>query len=442
MNESFSKRFGTNVSGTSTVAVATGTSWVSVADLLAQQVPVHSSEAVALLAELCAVLLERGVAVIPHASDVLVNDEGKLAIRGWDQGDSDSAALGRLLHGLSNTTPAPASLRLFVSQAIASERYHTVAAFAEALASYEVPGRNKLIQAVHDRWVATRAAAVSSVPSPPLPAPEQKKKSVTPNGGQGRIPRWAIAAVSVAVAFGGATSAWFAAGARPISIPSVSFSVPAPILNALRWLEASMPNDTAAVETEPSDVKRKGAAKPRIVAARVRTTNPVVDPATGTGITETTSTTGSLDAALAGIVPDDVPAASLIVSDTPAPLADAASPALTAASERLDLPDDVASVADSKVYSSAFADVKPPIMLTRQLTPPDTLTHGVEAASTIELLVDESGGVERARLLSRPSPILATMLLSAAKTWKFRPALNDGRPVKYRLLLEVTTTRP
>jgi hypothetical protein len=34
------------------------------------------------------------------------------------------------------------------------------------------------------------------------------------------------------------------------------------------------------------------------------------------------------------------------------------------------------------------------------------------------------------------------MLLSAAKTWKFTPALNDGRPVKYRLQLDVVMTQP
>ena len=67
---------------------------------------------------------------------------------------------------------------------------------------------------------------------------------------------------------------------------------------------------------------------------------------------------------------------------------------------------------------------------------------GLEAVSTIEVVVDESGDVQHVKLLSRPSPVLAAMLLSAAKTWKFRPAFHDGEPVRYRLRLDVTTTRP
>jgi len=34
------------------------------------------------------------------------------------------------------------------------------------------------------------------------------------------------------------------------------------------------------------------------------------------------------------------------------------------------------------------------------------------------------------------------MLLSAAKTWTFRPALRDGRPVKFRLRITVPSTNP
>ena len=34
------------------------------------------------------------------------------------------------------------------------------------------------------------------------------------------------------------------------------------------------------------------------------------------------------------------------------------------------------------------------------------------------------------------------MLLSAAKTWTFRPALRDGRPVKFRLRITVPSTLP
>jgi hypothetical protein len=42
------------------------------------------------------------------------------------------------------------------------------------------------------------------------------------------------------------------------------------------------------------------------------------------------------------------------------------------------------------------------------------------------------GTVESVRLLDRPRDIHASMLLSAAKSWQFHPAMKDGVPVRYR----------
>ena len=55
--------------------------------------------------------------------------------------------------------------------------------------------------------------------------------------------------------------------------------------------------------------------------------------------------------------------------------------------------------------------------------------------NTIELIVSETGSVERVRLLSTPKRMPDMMLLSNAKTWTFNPALKDGRPVRSRLVL-------
>jgi hypothetical protein len=348
-----------------------------------------------------------------------------------------------MLHSLFATAPTPAPLRLFVLNAISSERYQSVSAFAEALGSYEAPERHKLIQAVYDRWVATRTEAAASVSLPPRTEPEQKKKpAVTANAGDRHLPRWAIATVGVAVVLGGAAGAWVAAGAKPLPIPSVSLSVPAAIHDALSWLGASKPGDVAAVKPETRETTRARGAKTRTSVARPRTSDPNLDPAIAVGPTEPTPATGAVDSPVTAAVPDDATFTMRVVDSTPASAGAAASPAIALNGETLDPLHDVATVADSTVYSTASPGVVPPVMTTRQIARPEALTPGVEAASTIELLVDESGNVERVRLLSRPSPILAAMLLSAAKTWKFRPALNDGRAVKYRLLLDVTPTQP
>ena len=79
----------------------------------------------------------------------------------------------------------------------------------------------------------------------------------------------------------------------------------------------------------------------------------------------------------------------------------------------------------------------------RAAPPADARAEGL---STLELLVNESGEVESVRLQGRPAhlgeALQATVNLSAAKTWRFAPAVKDGRPVKYRKLVQVWLTAP
>lgn len=64
-----------------------------------------------------------------------------------------------------------------------------------------------------------------------------------------------------------------------------------------------------------------------------------------------------------------------------------------------------------------------------------------EDQTTIEIVINENGLVESARARQRMNDlgrsIMLTESLSAAKSWRFRPALKDGRPVRYRQLVPV-----
>ena len=55
----------------------------------------------------------------------------------------------------------------------------------------------------------------------------------------------------------------------------------------------------------------------------------------------------------------------------------------------------------------------------------------------VEVIVSPYGEVERAKLISMPGDIHEAMILSAIKAWQFTPALKDGHPVRYRLILPV-----
>jgi TonB family protein len=89
------------------------------------------------------------------------------------------------------------------------------------------------------------------------------------------------------------------------------------------------------------------------------------------------------------------------------------------------------------MYSDADADVEPAALLRPQL--PGVIAVGADRASesVLELTISAKGTVERVQLISMENRLSDKMLLAAAKAWQFRPAMKDGRPVRYRLRLGV-----
>ena len=81
----------------------------------------------------------------------------------------------------------------------------------------------------------------------------------------------------------------------------------------------------------------------------------------------------------------------------------------------------------------------PPAFLHPQL--PSPFLSGLQPdMNTLEVIVSETGSVERVRLLSTPKRMADMMLLSNAKNWEFEPALKDGQAVRYRLELSWAAT--
>jgi TonB family protein len=64
------------------------------------------------------------------------------------------------------------------------------------------------------------------------------------------------------------------------------------------------------------------------------------------------------------------------------------------------------------------------------------------ATGAIEIVIDESGAVEQARMLKRTQAAYDDALLRAARTWQYTPARKGTQPVRYRHVLEVTVRPP
>jgi tetratricopeptide (TPR) repeat protein len=94
----------------------------------------------------------------------------------------------------------------------------------------------------------------------------------------------------------------------------------------------------------------------------------------------------------------------------------------------------------AKIFTSADVEVRPPIAIEQtipQWVPPTGNLRYQEFSGVLEIVVDESGSVINATMAQRVNVIYDQMLMSAAKRWRYHPALRDGKPVIYRKLINI-----
>jgi hypothetical protein len=374
---------------------------VSLGDVLSRGVALRWPEAVAIIGELCTVLTRDGGpdAPIPDPMHILLTPDGAVTIRSDGRGSAQRTTPGRLLHALLASSDAPSPLRLFVSTAISSDRYESVGAFGEALAYYEVPGRGPLIQAACQR---SGSGALVPAAATPLPVPELPADVPPVTPGRPGVPTWAIAA-GAAVLGAVAVAVWLLAVG------------PSPSRDAA----------TGGGETAEADV------------TRAEKSSNAAPGGAGKG--------GSSDAAQPSVA-DDARGRSSADGGPRVRLTDKGGYFPNASAAPNDAGTSTTALLDGEepagetIYSSASSEVQPPVPISP--LPVTGRDPNLESTATIELVVDEQGNVARVRLISQPTRMQPMMLLSAAKAWTFRPALREGRPVKYRLRVIVPSSVP
>jgi len=92
-------------------------------------------------------------------------------------------------------------------------------------------------------------------------------------------------------------------------------------------------------------------------------------------------------------------------------------------------------------YSASDVGVIPPVAIYPQFPTrfPPHITD--DDFAEFDVIVTETGDVESVRARRVPptmgEAVRMTMSLSAAKTWRFRPGLKDGEPIRYRQVIRV-----
>lgn len=84
------------------------------------------------------------------------------------------------------------------------------------------------------------------------------------------------------------------------------------------------------------------------------------------------------------------------------------------------------------IYSESSVDSKPRVISRSPLTyPRQALKQGLEGYVLINLLINESGDIEAAKVLeSEPEGVFETAALRGVQNWRFTPARYQGQPVK------------
>jgi TonB family protein len=87
-------------------------------------------------------------------------------------------------------------------------------------------------------------------------------------------------------------------------------------------------------------------------------------------------------------------------------------------------------------------DIVPPTAISQPMPRATDLMVPMGGAQTIllDLVIDETGRVERAEIRRSVNRLYEAQLVAATRNWRYTPATQGGRPVKYSRTVEVTLT--
>jgi len=89
-----------------------------------------------------------------------------------------------------------------------------------------------------------------------------------------------------------------------------------------------------------------------------------------------------------------------------------------------------------RIVGSEEAKVVPPLVL-RQDFPPYPHDVGGLTSGSVEIVIDETGFVESAIIRTSMNPRYDQLVIAATRNWRYRPAMLNGAPVKFRKLINI-----
>jgi hypothetical protein len=468
----------------------------AVPQILEPDFPRSWQEAVALVQEIIATL-GPVTTVVPGPEDLSLDEDGTVSIGFARESAADpvTGLANLLMQLLDGTTAPPPLLSLAADNAKAPPGHMTIAAFSRALSFYERSDRRADVRAVVQRLASRRATAsaeyagaedeVARLRERLMSQDEKPKENTLPSR---KLPKplsrhLAMAATIVISLLGGFAGAQLvggpSAGPSPVaraasvppaaaeSVPSAPADAPAAVEEGTHAVEegthavkegtAAVKEGTHAVEERPQEARfvEKAAVKKGTIDT---VTTPAHPPAANPGLTKPSAVRLQQEHAPA---PRDTSADSrppVRKSPAPAsasngansiplaPLPSSSRPASPTATKGINAgpaatdakPEPISPRVEEsnphRIYSASEPNVVP-ARLTRSQLPKEPA--GGADTGYFDIVVDEAGDVEFVKLISPKRRYEERMLVAAAKAWKFKPALLNGQPVKYRLRMPI-----
>jgi tetratricopeptide (TPR) repeat protein len=139
-----------------------------------------------------------------------------------------------------------------------------------------------------------------------------------------------------------------------------------------------------------------------------------------------------------------------LIRSTPPP-APAPAPALAPApAPAVRAPDTASAPAKpeyvARIYDRSNTDVRPPAVIRENIPSPSPQLLQImrslgQKSGMVDVLIDESGEVERVTVKHSLNPAYDSVIANAARHWKYQPAVKGGVPVAYLKTVTVTLDR-
>lgn len=72
---------------------------------------------------------------------------------------------------------------------------------------------------------------------------------------------------------------------------------------------------------------------------------------------------------------------------------------------------------------------------------PSQIASQTKERGILEVTIDELGRVVQSTIRMTIHPLFDSQLLAATRDWRYQPATMNGRPVKFRKMIQITVTK-